>query len=233
MENLKKYIIVVSVVILFSLLLTASYTPSGITESTNNNTTTPLNASDTYTGTYEICKRSTVAIYVLTDQDAMLYVDFSKDGTNTDATLTFSITASVNEVHNIKALRPYYRIRITNTSTSNETYLRAGVRMGDFGMSVSPLNAVIQQDADANVVRSIDSEIDIAAGRYTGLSIVNKFGRNPDVDAGSTPEDVWNGGGTYAGFPTGSTEQFQVFSSSASANNLDVICGYDILLVKN
>jgi len=45
---------------------------------------------------------------------------------------------------------------------------------------------------------------------------VNKFGRNTDVDTAAVPEDVWNGGGVYAGFPTGAAEEFEVFSSSAS-----------------
>lgn len=44
-----------------------------------------------------------------------------------------------------------------------------------------------------------------------------KFGRNPDVDTGSTPEDLWEGGGEYTGQPDGFTpETVNVVSSSAN-----------------
>lgn len=55
----------------------------------------------------------------------------------------------------------------------------------------------------------------ITTGEVPGTMIVNKFGRNLDIDTG-IPEDIWNGGGLYAGFPTGAAETFQAFSSSAS-----------------
>ena len=63
---------------------------------------------------------------------------------------------------------------------------------------------------------SLSHEQLVLEGDYPGRSIVNKFGRNPDVDTGAVPEDIWNGGGVYAGFPTGAAEEFEVFSSSAS-----------------
>lgn len=58
---------------------------------------------------------------------------------------------------------------------------------------------------------SFDYEMALMSGATTGF-IVNKFGRNPDVDG---PEDIWGGGGTYTGFPTGSAETLTISSSSA------------------
>lgn len=53
-------------------------------------------------------------------------------------------------------------------------------------------------------------------GDIPGMSVVNKFGRNPDIDTATVPEDVWNGGGSYTGFPTGSAETVQVLSDNAA-----------------
>jgi len=56
----------------------------------------------------------------------------------------------------------------------------------------------------------------VALGEIPNTSIVNKFGRNPDVDTAGE-EDVWNGGGDYTGMPAAFTaETIECFSSSAS-----------------
>lgn len=55
----------------------------------------------------------------------------------------------------------------------------------------------------------------VALGEVPNCQMINKFGRNPDLDTGVT-EDVWNGSSTYTGFPDGSAETLEFFSSSAS-----------------
>jgi len=55
----------------------------------------------------------------------------------------------------------------------------------------------------------------ISAGLVDGYSTVNKFGRNLDIDTGTTPEDIWGGGGLYTGFPVDTLEPVEVLSSSA------------------
>jgi len=54
----------------------------------------------------------------------------------------------------------------------------------------------------------------VAMGLIDGLSIVNKFGRNPDIDTAAS-ESVWNGGGLYTGFPL-TAEKVRLTSTSAS-----------------
>ncbi len=61
-----------------------------------------------------------------------------------------------------------------------------------------------------------DFYLEVSKGNVPDHSIGTKFGRNPDTDTGSTPEDVWGGGGTYTGHPTGSPEIIEVFSANAN-----------------
>jgi len=56
----------------------------------------------------------------------------------------------------------------------------------------------------------------VSRDRVPGVSPVNKFGRNQDVDTATTPEDLWGGGGLYTGFPTVTSEPVEVLSSDAA-----------------
>ena len=61
-----------------------------------------------------------------------------------------------------------------------------------------------------------DFLIEVAKGTVLGHSLVFKFGRNPDIDTGTDPEDVWTYGGTYT---YNDTPSIQYISSS---NALDI-----------
>ena len=70
-------------------------------------------------------------------------------------------------------------------------------------------------EAGASLVSDFGTEV--ARGLYSNYSITNRFGRNPDVDTGTAPEDVWgNGGGLYTGFNAIANENIETFSASAA-----------------
>ena len=70
---------------------------------------------------------------------------------------------------------------------------------------------------------SIGQKIDLEL--LPGATIVHKSGKNFDIDTATLPENVWNGGGLYTGFPITHTTTVQAVSSSASdVGVLTVLC---------
>lgn len=184
--------------------------------STDNSTTTPLNSGQTYTGTWEsVEKYSSMIVSLKTDVAGTLYVEFSPNAADADSILTYDVAAGVNEVHRLTVTKRYVRTRYVNNGT-NQSYFRLQVLLGHHSSLSSPLNSQVPLDADATVTRNIDSELSIAAGFFDGYSIVNKAGLNLDISTNSVPEDVWENGGTYTGFPTGSAETVTVISTSTN-----------------
>jgi len=121
-----------------------------------NATTTALNSGVTFTGVGEdVSAYPSVTVALKTDQSGTLYIDFSTDNSNWDSTLSFNVDASVNEVHRITVTRKYFRVRFTNTSVSNQTYLRLSTLFGAQQTLTSPLNGTIQNDADSVITRSV------------------------------------------------------------------------------
>ena len=54
-----------------------------------------------------------------------------------------------------------------------------------------------------------------------GLTI-HKFGKNPDIDTGSVPENIWNGGGLYTGFDPTGAETLNIVSDSTDDDVLGI-----------
>ena len=61
-----------------------------------------------------------------------------------------------------------------------------------------------------------DFLLEVAKGNITGHTITNKFGRNPDIDAASSFEAIWNGGGDYRGFDATTGALLDIWSSSTA-----------------
>lgn len=71
----------------------------------------------------------------------------------------------------------------------------------------------------------IDWNILTPLGDVSHIESFYVLGTNTDIDAGSLPEDVWNGGGVYTGFPVGAPEKVELFSSNAGDTGLVSIRG--------
>lgn len=81
-------------------------------------------------------------------------------------------------------------------------------------------NATLQTIADKT-----EFYLDVARGLVTGMSCVNKFGRNSDVDAGT--EDLWAQGGLYVQATAASVVNFV----SSSANDAAAGTGARTILI--
>lgn len=190
------------------------------TVSTSNSTATALAASATFTGTSEdVTGYTSVICAALTDQDGILYMEFSTDNTNWDSSLAFNVFANTNEIHRLTITRKYFRIRFTNTSSSAQTFLRLQTLIGTQQTVTSALNSVVQLDADTIVVRPLDFNLMVAQSQYQNHQNTIKDGINQDISASSVPEDIWQTGGTYTGFPI-SAEAAEIVISGADTGTV-------------
>jgi len=166
--------------------------------STLNSTSTLLNAAAVFTGTAEdVSAYDSVIVAVKTDQDGTYSVQFSNDGTNWDSVLTrYYRTSQIEAPHRFTIARKYVRVVFTNTSASNQTYLRLQTMYGQKTALNAPTDAVLAQDYDAIVTRPTDYHYEVALGRRQGATTWNKFGYNADIDIGT--ETIWSAGGTFS-----------------------------------
>jgi hypothetical protein len=116
-------------------------------------------------------------------------------------------------------------VKATYGSSDKLSVFPVGVQPSDFSQAAlvqsvlrgqEPVNGTYKQVQvnQSGAMLTSDFGTEVSRGLYEGTGINVKFGRNSDIDIG-TPEDVWEGGGIYTGFPT-SEEAIQVFSSSGA-----------------
>ena len=197
-----------------------------------NSTTTLLAASGTFTGEWiDVLNYDSVVVAVKTDQNGSLTVQFSPDGVNQDSTLTrYYRTNQIEAPHRFTVTRQYARVTFTNTSVSDQTYLRLQTMLGDKSDLNAPLDSTLAQDFDAIATRPTDYHYETALGRRQGASTWNKFGYNLDVDTAAS-ETIWEPGGTFARMTTADTLDLVSSSvadddGSTGANSL-VLYGVD------
>jgi hypothetical protein len=152
------------------------------------------------------------------DVAGTLYMEFTghsddlASGGSADSSLSYLIPAGINQVHRLSVTRPFYRVRFVPDSAAATFDL--WTTYGSHALLATPLNLSLNQYADAILTRNVGFDFDVAAGRFGGISNFAKFGSNTDIDTAGN-EDIWEGGGIYAGFPTGAAETVDVFSTSS------------------
>lgn len=204
----------------------ATNVKTGGIESSGNSSTTLLVASATFTGTAELNNYPDVMIYISTDQNGTYYIEFSSDGTNWDTSLSFLYdTTRINAPHTFDKAPRYFRIRFTNTSTTDQTYLRLLTYYGSFNQLTAPINGTLSENYDATVVRPTDYKSEVAMGKRQGRTLWNKFGYNQDVDVGT--EVIASFGGTWIPMTTAATLRV----SSTSVNDTDGGSGTNSIVI--
>lgn len=132
--------------------------------SSKNSTSTPLNDEATFTGqTEDISQWTGIFVSCKTDQNCLVYVDHSSNGSDWDFTDILPVTASTAMFQSIESKCKYFRVRCYNNSGSNQTYLRLQVILRSVETNVS-------LDSDSQVVATMnhsDSSV-VVYGQLSG-----------------------------------------------------------------
>lgn len=178
---------------------------TGVTSVGNSSEATLTNGS-TFTGTTEQNDYPEVLVSLKTDQDGILYCEFSNDdGTNFDSSLSFEVIGGVNEIHRfVKGTRPF-RVRFTNDSGQDQTYFRLHTSYGSFGPLTSPENLALSLDADALAVRPTSFQDEVRIGRRNGVTGWTKFGYRTGTTAAGGEESIWATTGNFTILTSAST----------------------------
>jgi len=95
----------------------------------------------------------------------------------------------------------------TQTIKSNEVLNQSGILYTKesfksfYLANTGPLIALQEYNTEASL------------GNIDGYEPFYKFGRNPDIDTGTTPQDIWEKGGIYTGFPD-TFDELEIVSDS-------------------
>lgn len=176
--------------------------------STLNSSNIPLDSLAVFTGSAEnVSGFNSVVVAIKTDQNCSYVIQFSTDALNWDSSLSrYYRTTQIEAPHRFTITRKYFRIVLTNTSASNQTYLRMQVAFGEKSELNAPLDSMLSQDYDSTPTRPTKFEYEVALGRRQGATTWNIFGFNGDVDIGT--EVVGAQGGTFTFLTTASTLTF-------------------------
>lgn len=190
--------------------------------STKNSSSDPLDVGATFTGVAELNDFPEMLVQVATDQDGLLTIELSDDGTNWDTVLRYNyVVGNINPAHRIvKGIR-YARTTFQNTSGIAQTELRLHCSFGSINPLTSSVNSTISQNFDALVTRPLDFNMMASKGLYEGHRPIRKDGLVSITTAGSVSETafapIWLNGSSlspYTGFPA-SEEPLEIVVAGA------------------
>lgn len=129
-----------------------------------------------------------VGVSCYADVAGTLYFDFSVNGTDwrTFPTSGFAVAAGIHEFHVARKLGRWFRARYVNGSSAQSTF-QLFTYYGKFGQTIAPLNQPYSLDSDAILTRPSWTWLDVSRGLATGVSVVDKFGRNAAVGTTFVP----------------------------------------------
>lgn len=208
----------------------------------SNTTLGPGESFDT--GVLDLSDFSYVNGELLSDQSGTFVGTFYEDAAGTTPLRTFTRPYTGGEgfaVFGSILTRPYVRYVYTNGPTPQTNFHLAikvfnnplgGQLLGleDFipNNILAPMGRSVIVGKDGNdlyqnvrvdefgVLPTANFLFEAARGFYDGINVNDAFGRNPDIDTGSAPEDIWNGGGIYTGMNSTQNENLQTFSSNSN-----------------
>ena len=121
-----------------------------------NSSVKPLTSGGMFIGDWESTENfSSVVCAVKSDQDGILYLEFSIDGVSADSSVFYVVPANSNGVQRQTINRKYFRAVFFNVSITNQTVLRLQTIYGHHQLLTSSLNSPVPADADALVTKSV------------------------------------------------------------------------------
>lgn len=165
-------------------------------------TSTPaLDDGTSYTSAwFDVSQFNSIVFSLKTDQDGVYYIQFSPDKTNIDSTLTyeFDVSQGFEQPKPLAVTRQYARAVFTNNSGSNQTYFRSQfIGSQNIAILSTNLNADIDPDSSALLVRPTSAQDEIRTGRRVGVTGWTKFGYRIGLTAAGGEQTVWATTGNY------------------------------------
>lgn len=125
--------------------------------STLNTTTVALSASTAFTGAAEINTYPDVMVSCKCSTSGSLFFDFSNDGSNWDTfpPAGFSLASNIHEFHTAVKGPRWFRVRTSNASGVDQSYLRLYTYFGTYRQGNLPINQTIGSDSDSVLTKGI------------------------------------------------------------------------------